>query len=259
MEKQKDLPKPQTDFPLPEKEIPAKQTSKSSIFTSKFFILFVVISSVIAFLIGGFVLGKNQTTKPTSILTANPATTWKTYSASTFSIKYPESYQLNINKIVATEGIVENQENTIQLISPILPNTNGDLSIIIAYKPTKLYLEQAVKQGSTCAELTSTKLEPVKIGDYTFSQSGLINCGPNAVAFFYIENNGNIYEAKVETTADYNKDALPIVKQILATLKFTNSSPTPTCRPRPSCFDTVPRCMMPVTDDMCPPSPTTTP
>lgn len=33
----------------------------------------------------------------------------------------------------------------------------------------------------------------------------------------------------------------------------------PTCTPRPSCFDTVPRCLMPETSDMCPPSPTPSP
>jgi hypothetical protein len=85
-------------------------------------------------------------------------------------------------------------------------------------------LEQTAKEGSTCAELSLKKLEPIKLGENTFSQSGLINCGPNQTAFFYVLNNGNIYEAKVETTADYQKDALPIVKQILSTFKFTNSS-----------------------------------
>jgi hypothetical protein len=31
------------------------------------------------------------------------------------------------------------------------------------------------------------------------------------------------------------------------------SSITPTCRPRPACLDSTPRCMMPETADMCPP------
>lgn len=234
----------QTDFPLPQKEIKAKNETKSSILTSKFFILFVIISSLIAFIIGGFVLGtKNSGQKACTLEakicpdgssvsrtgpncefskcpSADQTTNWKTYTDPTFSIKYPVDYQLNINKIVATEGIIEPQANTIQLISPVLPSSTGNLSIIIAYKATKLYLEEAVKQGSTCAELSSKILEPIKIGNSMFSQSGLINCGPNAVAFFYVLNNGNIYEAKVETTADFENNALPVVKQILATLKF---------------------------------------
>lgn len=62
-EEQKDLPKPLTDLPTPEKEITAKTEPKSSIFKSKFFLLFVAICFLIAFLIGGFILGKNNTNK----------------------------------------------------------------------------------------------------------------------------------------------------------------------------------------------------
>jgi hypothetical protein len=29
-------------------------------------------------------------------------------------------------------------------------------------------------------------------------------------------------------------------------------SPTPTCRPRPACLDSIPRCLIPETSDMCP-------
>lgn len=217
----------------------ALQNQKANFLKSKFFWGFLGLSFLIAFIIGGIVLGKNgsntkisQTLITTPTPTISETTNWKTYTAKTFSIKYPKDYQLNENKIVATEGIVEQQENTIQLISTPLPNTNGNLSIIIAYKPTKLYLEQAAKEGSTCAELSSKKLTPIKLGDNTFSQSGLINCGPNGVAFFYVLNNGNIYEAKVETTASYEKDALPVIKQILSTFKFTDSfTVTPTAEP----------------------------
>ena len=31
-----------------------------------------------------------------------------------------------------------------------------------------------------------------------------------------------------------------------------NTTPTPTCRPRPACLDATPRCMIPETSDMCP-------
>lgn len=36
------------------------------------------------------------------------------------------------------------------------------------------------------------------------------------------------------------------------------ASPTPTCRPRPSCLDSKPRCMIAETADMCPPTITPT-
>lgn len=57
-----DLPKPQTDLPLPEKEIPATTKVKFSILKSKFFLGFVITSTLIAFLVGGIILGKNETT-----------------------------------------------------------------------------------------------------------------------------------------------------------------------------------------------------
>jgi hypothetical protein len=242
MENEESLPKPQKDLPLLEKEILSHSEAlgendgdryKNNLKPKFIFLGFVVISVLIAFLIGGFVLGSNKTSKQTpQVVSANPIpnlkSDWKTYKGNVFSLKYPKDYQLNINKIIATAGIVEPQENTIQLISPALPGTNGNLSIIITHKATKLYLEQAAKEGSSCSELSDKKLDPVKIGDLTFSQSGLINCGPNEIAFFYILNKNNIYEVKVETTADYQKDALPIVRQILSTIKFNKVVPTAT-------------------------------
>ncbi len=30
-------------------------------------------------------------------------------------------------------------------------------------------------------------------------------------------------------------------------------TPTPTCRPRPKCLDSIPKCLLPETPDMCPP------
>ena len=98
MESQRDLPKPELDLPLPEKEIsehaaPASQVfdpegsdrrgetlqgyGKTNIFKSKVFLGFVVLSFLIAFLVGGFVLGKNNISKQTPIPTITQAPTPK--------------------------------------------------------------------------------------------------------------------------------------------------------------------------------------
>jgi hypothetical protein len=55
------LPKPQTDLPLPEKEISpqAYKAPKTNIFKSKFFLGFMALSFLIAFIIGGFALANN--------------------------------------------------------------------------------------------------------------------------------------------------------------------------------------------------------
>ena len=69
MEEETKLPKPQTDLPLPEKKLPSHSglasqgetlQGYSSFFRNKIFIAFVIVSFLAAFLIGGFVLGKND-------------------------------------------------------------------------------------------------------------------------------------------------------------------------------------------------------
>ena len=143
-----------------------------------------------------------------------------THTDPNYSISYPENYEFYKNKIVSTNGFTESQENTIHLISPPLTDSMGNLSIILTYQPFTIFEEEA-KKSSTCPELDWLELEPITLGNNKFTHSGLINCGPNEVAFFYILNNENIYEAKVETTANYETKALPEVLKILETIKFT--------------------------------------
>lgn len=45
-----------------------------------------------------------------------------------------------------------------------------------------------------------------------------------------------------------------ILRQLLPTFKFLYLSIAPTCQPRPACLDSVPRCLIPETADMCPKS-----
>ena len=73
---EKSLPKPQTDLPLPEKELPA-HTKQNNILKSKILIGFVLISTLVAFLIGGIMLGGNQTINDESNKTTTPSPTLK--------------------------------------------------------------------------------------------------------------------------------------------------------------------------------------
>jgi hypothetical protein len=50
----------------------------------------------------------------------------------------------------------------------------------------------------------------------------------------------------------------PMPTAVTPSLNLT-ASPNPTCRPRPACLDTTPRCMIPETSDMCPKTITPTP
>lgn len=143
-----------------------------------------------------------------------------TYSDQSYSISYPQNYEFYENKIVSTGGFVDEQKNTIHLISPPFPDSSDNVSIILTYEKFTTFEEEASK-SSTCPELDGLELDPITLGNNKFTHSGLINCGPNEVAFFYIINDEFIYEAKVETTADdYEKQALPEVLRILETIKF---------------------------------------
>lgn len=142
-----------------------------------------------------------------------------TYTNDKYSISFPENYEFYENKIVSTGGFEEVQKNTIHLISPPLNDANENLSIILTYEKFTTFEEEA-NQSSTCPELFDLELETITLGNNKFTQSGMINCGPNEAAFFYILNGDYIYEAKVETTADYSTVALPQVLKILETIKF---------------------------------------
>ena len=147
MEEQKDLPKPQTDLPLPEKELPShgsprlqgdalEPQTRQSIFRNKVFILFIILSFLVAFLIGGFILGRNSVLKalnPTapSIPPPDPVfyegtptpeatesadnSNWKTYENSTygFSVKYPGNWI--IREDTNPEGMVAGAKETLTL------------------------------------------------------------------------------------------------------------------------------------------------
>jgi len=178
--------------------------------------LFIVLLIILG---GGLFIGKNANENENNKKNDNTKIRLVTYNGPTYSISYPENYDLSENKIIATEGIMVEQENTIHLISPNLPDSDGNLSIIITHKPLKKYQEENIK-SSTCPELYEKKLDEIEIGTQTFTTSGQIFCGPNEVSFFYIINNENVYEIKVETTANYEEKAYPEVLNILKTMKF---------------------------------------
>ncbi len=126
------LPKPQTDLPLPrlqvtehsnvgqaEKQIPAHLASQgqalggqstTGFLKSKFFWGFIIMSALIAFLVGGIFLGKNINKNTQAIInptpipdiykdspSPDPTADWKTFTGSKYgySIKYPSTLETN--------------------------------------------------------------------------------------------------------------------------------------------------------------------
>ena len=184
------------------------------------FVLGFIFVVFILLIVGGGILIKNinnqESLNPDSSLVSENLAT---YEGGNFTISFPENYQLSENKIIATDGVVIDQENTIHLISPPLNENGENLSLIITHVPYVSYLEEK-NNSTTCPALYEKTLEPIKIGKLTFTTSGQIFCGPDEVAFFYLLHNDTIYEVKVETTADYEQEALPEILKILKSFTF---------------------------------------
>ena len=235
----KDLPLSQTDLPLPEKEIPATTGTKFSILGSKFFTGFVIISTLIAFLVGGFILGKNSVLKelnPT-IPPADPVIAMKTYEGKTFNISYPAYWTIEEKHWLSNREVDDpNEINT-----AIFKGDEGEVTV--QWGPMGF--------GGGCDEKDQKQL---KIKNKTLKICNGIDENGNEF-WSQISNSAKDDESLTGAWATSYKPAdqnSKIIIKILSTLEFKDTSVS--CTPRPSCFDSIPRCMIPETADMCPPS-----
>lgn len=242
MEEQKDLPKPQIDLPLPEKEIPAKTGVEFSILKSKFFIGFVALSFLIAFTVGGFILGRNSVLKelnPTdpTVPPADPVIAMKTYEGKTFNISYPVYWTAEERHWLSNREVDDpNEINT-----AIFKGDEGEVTV--QWGPMGF--------GGGCDEKDQKQL---KIKNKTLKICNGIDENGNEF-WSQISNSAKDDESLTGAWATSYKPAdqnSKIIIKILSTLEFKDTSVS--CTPRPSCFDSIPRCMMPETADMCPPS-----
>lgn len=88
------------------------------------------------------------------------------------------------------------------------------------------------------------------------SRAVKINNNNNTIIYTFFIKNGIEYLIAYSTTGIDQEDGYSLYNQILSTFKFTE--PKISCTPRPSCLDSFPRCMIPETSDMCPPTLTPT-
>lgn len=246
-EEQKDLPKPLADLPLPEKNLPLPEKELSAhsdlasqgqalqnhrqVFKNKFFWGFLIISALIAFLIGGFYLGKNQQTptslgspKPTA-QAVDPTADWKTYSGENYSFKYPSDWKLEVvssGLYLTSPDLKINEDlgravegSTIRLESRVIEETSID----------KWFNDYWSKPhgGGTPENKTDEYIDTdTKALRYEFNYEGSI------VVTEFIKD-GYLYSIDidfpwVETANTWSKRDLPTYNQILSTFKFTDTS-----------------------------------
>lgn len=246
------LPKPQTDLPLPEKQIPAHSESSNhsiSIFKNKFFWGFLILSTFAAFIIGGFYLGKSKSNSSIEVPprgpdvyeptpTTDPTVSWQIYNASfnSFSFRHPASLTILEDKYNGKVFRVFVQNDDFQIA--ITPNTNQGESTNLDI--TRKNLET----------MGAKKITPYKLSGEDALRYNMLVKGEETIGIVTIHD-GNSYEI---LASPLNIDNSALLDQILSTFKFTN--PSLSCTPRPACLESNPRCMIAETSDMCPPSPT---
>ncbi|GIW61985.1 MAG: hypothetical protein KatS3mg089_0837 [Patescibacteria group bacterium] len=198
-----------------------------------------------------------STSTPTP--TTDPTANWKTYQNSEyeFSFNYPS------NLVVQEEK--KEEYNIINLSSAYKPPFSDHVSIRLLVYPDvetglKVWIDKYVIQ-----ELPSGKRGSIVSGEISSYKNGIINGysfigGKKSMDKYIVFKEKNDIYVVVLTGADTgssykdNKKAESLLDQILSTFKFFDSSPTPTCIPRPACLDATPPCLIPETKEMCPKS-----
>ena len=242
MIEQEILPKPQTDLPLPEKEIPARFDNKASFLSSKWLRIGIVVTVLVLVMGGVYTLGRNSVLKelnPTNptVPPADPVIAMKTYEGKTFNISYPVYWTIEEKHWLSNREVDDpNEINT-----AIFKGDEGEVTV--QWGPMGF--------GGGCDEKDQKQL---KIKNKTLKICNGIDENGNEF-WSQISNSAKDDESLTGAWATSYKPAdqnSKIIIKILSTLEFKDTSVS--CTPRPSCFDSIPRCMMPETADMCPPS-----
>lgn len=269
--------------PQPEQ---SQTTISPSGFPIKLVLLFTVLILliIIAVITGGmYYLGKTKAkltpspmpiTSVKSTPTPNPTASWKTYTNTKlgYSVKYPSDFKLDTTSDIAPcKNLIDC--STADLVSFESAEKFGDVEPL-RYGFGVNYLNNTSHQD--LKTLITKDLPPDIQNSFVLTQS-IINkmtiyrttsIPGNGDEHVYFKNpNNDSYIELVYGPTPVAENPLPsqdkyysIFNQILSTLKFTDqTSPSATCKPRPTCLDATPRCLIPETSDMCPPTITPSP
>lgn len=188
-------------------------------------------------------------------------TSWKIYKNNEFGyeVKYPNDW------------VYHKLDDVPELLN-VLCFGNSEAGCIISitidsgtkWEEAKKFLDLSI--GGYTEEITFTGQKALRrVGGLTQKQGG-----PTKDIIIILANNRKVYQIwghqQWQRSKDYtqqSKDYTQQVDQILSTFKFLPASPqggdqtpSPTCIPRPACLDATPRCLMPESENMCPPKPT---
>ncbi len=235
--------------------------------------LIVLFSALILIFSGatGFLYYQNQQLKsmlatyqapsPTPTATPDPTANWKTYTDTkyNFTFKYP-------NNIREVEGGVSGPTNgspkhlaSFSDPTTVMEGTDAafdGFSVYIASINNKTFEEYIRKEKSDREnrdvvnwDATGSSIRSM----YQYSEKSWVALNgpafPNITVYYLALPDGkNIISF---ARSNKTKEFLVVFNQVLSTFTFLDT--TPTCRPRPACLDATPRCLIPETEDMCPP------
>lgn len=199
---------------------------------------------------------------PSPIATVDPIANWKTYTdpLNTFSFKYP----MNLTDLKDQGGVsgpwTGNPQSIINLGDKMTIRWGTDapydgFSVYTVSKLVSLSLLDYLHK-----EVEAAKNSPRGIKSGTITETSL---GGQTAAFIdntvihreYFIPSPDGKKIVVLSRINSTDSFLNTFDQILSTFRFVEqATPKPTCKPRPACLDTNPRCLLPETSDMCPPN-----
>lgn len=232
---------------------------------SKLMILLLFILLVIAGASGIYLSNSKSkpqpTPKPTPTVNPLPTPTdetanWKTYENTKYgyTIKLPPNWSMKAatedplgetcSAVNGTENILELSKNSIKecgFIGEMLPPQDIDITIWVTSAFQDIYSILSNPGKITIGGIEATRYKFKDNAEFPNVQDTRI----------YLNHNNKGYIIYLREDSGGNFLDL-IYNQILSTFKFTDSSPTPTCIPRPACLDATPRCLLDI-KGMCPP------
>lgn len=220
--------------------------SPKSFFSKKILLLAVILLILLG--AGAAYLALNSKPKPQPIVskptptsaptpTPDPTANWKIYNNAILGLyfKYPSDWR-----------IIEDSSSTSATLYPSTSDPN------LSKEKVNFSYRQISFSPQPSPETGMTPFTPITIAGITGRQTQDDPKGPGRTGECS-------YTYRIELpikngTLDFNSctSLVPQFSKILSTFKFLETSSSPTCKPRPACLDTTPKCLIPETPDMCP-------
>lgn len=229
--------------------------------------LILTVGIVAGVLIGKYIYTLKPTLSPSplpseaSAKEGDPTANWKTYTNIKYgySLKYPTSSTTMANGCEGTNG--NKGEEWFQIQTDVTNPSIRAVCGIVSVSPEWWVFVQSGEYKNTLGNNYAVK-----------KQTTMLIGGYPATRYYYHMNPpkegfDERWRDVTHTVVKLPTKDLTIVielnlpekeqffNQILSTFKFVEqTTPRPTCKPRPACLDATPRCMIPETADMCLPN-----